>query len=163
MGAGKSTVAQSLAEKTGFPLVDADQFLETRENRSIREIIERAGERAFRELETAALREILQTGESKIVALGGGAWTIEENRQLISQLGCQTVWLDTPFELCWERIAENQENRPLAKNREAAQKLFNARREIYQTAEFRVFVTKQKSPAALADKILRLVSQLAES
>src|SRR5205085_4667210 len=127
-------VAASVAERLGYGLIDLDQFIEQREGRSIRAIIDEEGEKAFREIESEALGEALKTSSPCIIALGGGAWTIERNRSLIHQHTLRTVWLDAPFELCWERIEDGINVRPLARERAKARQLYDERRAIYSQA-----------------------------
>ena len=139
MGCGKTTVAQALARQLGCDSIDLDSFISEREGRSPAEIIEQDGEAAFREIETRALREVLKKNHPRVIALGGGAWTIPANRALVAQHDCLSVWLDAPFELCWERITSSANTiRPMAPDRDSAQKLYEARRESYELAQLRV-------------------------
>lgn len=160
MGAGKTMTAQVLAEElTGADWIDLDEFIEVRENRHIGQMIENLGENAFREIETDALREVIKLEGNMILALGGGTWTIEENREVIEAANYIPVWLDASFELCWKRISEAKENRPLARLKTKTQQLFSSRRKIYQTAKIKVKVSKDKTPGDVALGILKLISQ----
>ncbi|MBC7798032.1 MAG: shikimate kinase [Pyrinomonadaceae bacterium] len=156
MGAGKSSVARKLAEKMDVNHLDLDEYIEVRENRSITEIIENIGETLFRNLETDALKEVLKIAQSRVIALGGGTWTIEKNRSLIIENECQTIWLDAPFELCWQRIMRNVESRPLAKTEESARKLFDERQPIYKTANIRIEVSESSKIETIATEIFSL-------
>src|SRR6266404_1916235 len=120
MGCGKTTVAKELARQLDCSFVDLDSFITERYRRSPAEIIQKDGEDSFREIETLALRDVLQDKHARIIALGGGTWTIPANRTLIALHDCLSVWLDAPFELCWERINAGETVRPLAPDREAA-------------------------------------------
>src|SRR5260370_2099265 len=108
MGCGKTTVARELAQRLGRDMIDLDSFVTEREGRSPAEIIEADGEPAFREMETRALRDALKMDNARVIALGGGAWTIEANRALPSQHYCLTLSLHPPFEFCWERITSTR-------------------------------------------------------
>jgi shikimate kinase len=57
---------------------------------------------------------VLQNRDTGVIALGGGTWTIPANRTLVALHDCQTVWLDVPFAVCWQRISENTGSPPLA-------------------------------------------------
>ncbi|MCA1850337.1 MAG: AAA family ATPase, partial [Acidobacteria bacterium] len=118
MGAGKTTVAAALARRLGCGHIDLDELIAEREGRTIREMFERDGESGFREAETRALRDTLENTEACVIALGGGAWTLERNRALIAEHEGYAVWLDVPFEVCWRRITRGGEVRPLAHDRE---------------------------------------------
>ena len=134
MGSGKTKVASELARRMNLVTVDLDNWIAEREGRSAAQIIVEDGERAFRAIESNALRDVLQTNAVDIIALGGGAWIEETNRQLIDQYGCTTVWLDAPFEMCWARIETSAEERPLGKTREQSLALYERRRPIYSLA-----------------------------
>jgi shikimate kinase len=97
MGTGKTTVANELALRLNCPAVDLDAAITSIEGRSPKEIIEEDGENAFRETETRTLLEVLMEGRTRIIAVGGGAWTIAENRKLIAEHAVFTVWLDAPL------------------------------------------------------------------
>jgi shikimate kinase len=154
MGSGKTTLVEALGRKLGCQVTDLDSFITEREGRSPAEIIAQAGEPEFREVETVALRDVLENNEAQVIALGGGAWANEANRALVAAHGCLSVWLDTPFELCWERIASSETTRPLAPDRISAKKLYNDRRDSYRLSEQQVKVSIEDSPNTLAEKIL---------
>jgi shikimate kinase len=138
MGCGKSKVARELAQRRNTVMVDLDDWITARAGRSPAQLINEDGERAFREIETNALRELLQSGEAGVIALGGGAWIEEVNRDLIEEYRCTSVWLDTPFEICWERIAASEEDRPLGRTRADAETLYDRRKPIYALAQLHI-------------------------
>ncbi len=147
MGCGKTTVAEALAQRLGCAMVDLDSFITDREGRTPAEIIEQDGEAVFREIETAALRDALEDSDARVIALGGGAWTIEANRALVAEHDCLSVWLDAPFELCWDRIISSANTiRPMAPDREIAQNLFQERRDSYELAQLRLVMSKTAAP-----------------
>src|SRR5437016_7712022 len=157
MGCGKTTVARALAQRLGCEMIDLDSFITEREGRTPAEIIEEDGEPAFREIETHTLREALERDDARVIALGGGAWTVAANRALVAQHDCLSVWLDAPFELCWKRITANPRTiRPLAPNRETAQELHRSRQASYLLAELRVDATKGLSE--IVSEITRRIS-----
>lgn len=156
MGSGKTTVGNELARLLACRAVDLDSRIAEREQRSPTEIIEQDGEAAFREIETQTLREVLREapdGSAEVVAVGGGAWTIPENRRLIAEQGGFTVWLDAPFELCWQRIASGPETRPLARAREQAEALYLARRPAYELADALISVNENDSAEEIAKNV----------
>lgn len=153
MGSGKSTVARALAQLRQCEVVDLDDVIAAAEGRSAKTIIEVDGEPRFRELERQALLQILKTEGDLVVALGGGAWISESNRQVIKNHNATSVWLDAPFELCWKRIEPLAGQRPLARSKPAARKLFSERTSCYELADLRVSVSEQKSAAEIAAEI----------
>ena len=157
MGTGKTTVAFELARKLKCCAIDLDELITQHEKRNPQEIILQDGEDAFRNIETKTLRTVLREGSARVVAVGGGAWTIWENRKMMAEHGAFTVWLDAPFELCWKRIAGGREVRPLARSLQLTQKLYAERRPIYEAADARVTVNENESVAEIATKVASLV------
>lgn len=147
MGSGKTTVADALARQLGCDSIDLDSFITEREGRSPADIIEQDGEAVFREIETRALCDVLERSDARVIALGGGAWTIEANRALVAGHDCLSIWLDAPFELCWERIISSANTiRPMAPDRASAQNLFQVRRDSYELAQLRLVMSKTAAP-----------------
>jgi shikimate kinase len=138
MGCGKTTVAEALAQRLGCAMIDLDSFITEREGRSPAEIIVQDSEPSFREIETQMLKVVLEKNAARVIALGGGAWTIEANRELVAQHDCLSLWLDAPFELCWKRITSSGASRPLAPERQSAEALYDSRRPAYGLAEIRI-------------------------
>jgi shikimate kinase len=155
MGCGKTTVAKALAQRLGCAMIDLDSFITDREGHTPAEIIVQDSEHSFREIETQALKAVLEENAARVIALGGGAWTIEANRVLVAQHDCLSVWLDAPFELCWERIQASGTTRPLAPDRPTAENLYNDRRVSYGISELRVEVCRDSAPELLTNEILR--------
>ena len=85
MAAGKTSVARALAARLGCRMIDLDYLITERERRSVPAMIDDEGEARFREAESNALRVVLQMKRARIIALGGGTWTIAENRSLIAE------------------------------------------------------------------------------
>lgn len=154
MAAGKSTVAAALARRLECQMIDLDFIISEHERRSVPALINEEGEERFREVERRTLGVVLEMNRARVIALGGGAWTMAENRALIAAHDCLTVWLDAPFDLCWSRIAEGEEVRPLAQNVEAARRLFEERKPLYALAALRISVTPEKSADEIAAEII---------
>ena len=145
MGCGKSKVARELARRRDVVMVDLDDWITTRTGRSPAQLITEDGEPAFRAIESNALRDLLQAGEAGVIALGGGAWIEKANRDLIDEYGCTTIWLDTPFAICWERIAASEEDRPLGRTRAEAEARYDRRKPIYALAQFHIVVSAEQT------------------
>ncbi|HVE59269.1 MAG TPA: shikimate kinase [Pyrinomonadaceae bacterium] len=152
MGVGKSTVAKHLAHLLECQRIDLDSMIVESEHRTIAEIIEQEGIEQFRRIETATLRRILEA-EAKIIALGGGAWTIEENRRLIKSHNFTTVWLESTFEHCWLNISASKRVRPLARNKSDALKLFEERQRVYCLADWHFIIKPELNSFEIAKQI----------
>jgi shikimate kinase len=154
MGSGKTTVGRALAAALSWGFVDLDAEVEARAAMTVREIFARLGEPAFRELEHAALREVLRGDEPLVVATGGGTFTIERNLQLIRAAGT-SVWLNPSFGTIVERIgALGKQDRPLFRSEVEALALYRARLDAYQAADCRVDV----GPAETAEEVAARVA-----
>jgi shikimate kinase len=162
MGSGKSTVARSLALLFDSLMIDLDTEILKHEGRSAKQIIEEDGEPAFREIETRVLSDVLQKNATGVIALGGGAWTLPVNRDLITSAGGISIWLDAPFNLCWQRIVaglvEGKDRRPLASNEQAALGLYNERRATYASADVHVEVYGNKTADEMAMEIVKTLA-----
>ena len=132
MGCGKTTVGKLLAEKSGRVFVDMDAYIEDREHRTIAEIFASDGESHFRALERETVSALADSGF--VVATGGGAMVDPANAQAAKQ-GGQVIFIDTPFDICFERISGDK-RRPLAAtaSREELKERFDFRREKYLAA-----------------------------
>ncbi len=123
-GIGKSTVGKKLAGNLKLPFIDLDRVIERNAGLSIAQIMEQQGEPAFRELESAALKEAvgrvlsvtdggLQTSQPKaIIALGGGALLRDENRAFAESNG-RVILLMAELATLLERMKKDSGKRPL--------------------------------------------------
>ncbi|MCL2545625.1 MAG: AAA family ATPase [Oscillospiraceae bacterium] len=93
-GSGKSTIARTLAQQLGRPLIDTDTEVTEAIGMTPGEMIQREGEDAFRARETEVLARFgKQTG--LVIATGGGVVTREENYRHLRQNGV-IVFLERP-------------------------------------------------------------------
>jgi shikimate kinase len=157
MAAGKTTVGRALANRLGCKLLDLDEVITAQEKRSIAQMIRTDGEDRFRKFETEILAEVLAASDDVVIALGGGTWAREVNRKLLSEQQARVVWLDAPFELCWQRIPTDDNGRPLAPTREIAERLYLARQPVYGLAELRFPVSQGQSPTESANELAALL------
>ena len=150
MGAGKSTVGRHLAHRLGWSFFDSDEEIEHAEKASIASIFEERGEDEFRRIETEIIRQHvhwIERGRPAVLALGGGAYSQAVNRQLLENNGI-TVWLDCPFEVVQQRVAQAT-HRPLARDPEAFAALYQARRADYGLAAVRVVIESDDPEVAV--------------
>ncbi|MEP6635882.1 MAG: shikimate kinase [Acidobacteriota bacterium] len=158
MGSGKSTVGRALARLLECEMVDLDEVI-THEDRAPWQIIEADGEPAFRVIETRALGNALEVSSARVIALGGGTWILQRNRDLIKSHSAVIVWLDAPFTTCWARIQECRGNRPLAPTEAGAQVLYDKRRAVYELADLVITVDHNKTTDDIAAEIVAQITQ----
>ncbi|UXR79312.1 shikimate kinase [Staphylococcus sp. IVB6227] len=113
MGAGKTSVAQALAQNYQCRFVDLDEHIASSENMSIPEIFNQYGEDTFRALEHQYLQQVID--EYEIVSTGGGIISSDETFEFLKTVNADIIWLDAPFSVLYTRIKDDQ-NRPKAKN-----------------------------------------------
>src|SRR5262245_54868119 len=128
MGAGKSTVGRRLAKKLGWKFLDLDEEIERRERRPVAEIFRQNGEPYFRNLERLRLKD-LSSSPKAVIALGGGAFIDQGNRDLADRTGL-TVWLKAPFSRLADRVKIDG-TRPKFADKEQAERLYETREPFY--------------------------------
>jgi shikimate kinase len=151
MAAGKSTVGRHLAHRLGWSFFDIDEEIEAAEKVPITRIFAERGEPEFRRIEAAILRQHvgwIERGRPAVLALGGGAFVEQPNRELLRANGI-SVWLDCPFEVVQQRVAQAS-HRPLAQDAEKFSALYHSRRPAYEQADLRVLVESDDPEEAVA-------------
>lgn len=103
MGCGKTSAGTELARITGRKFTDMDKYIEEEAKLTIPEIFAEKGEHFFRAAETDAVKKLAETGG--IVACGGGAMLNAVNAKAARDAGGKIVYIDVPFETCYERIS----------------------------------------------------------
>lgn len=124
-GSGKSTIAKMLAFKLGRVMLDSDNMIEQDMGATCKEIITTSGEDAFRQTESQVIK-LLAGKRSAVVASGGGAIKLAENRYYMSCNGI-VVYIS-------RRLGSlAQDGRPLSSSPEAIAKLYRERKSIYES------------------------------
>lgn len=157
MASGKSTVGRHLAHRMGWSFFDLDAEIEAAERMTIAEIFAGRGEQEFRRIETEMLRchvRWIERGRPAVLALGGGAFTFEANRAILSDHGI-TIWLDCPLEVVCRRLDQQTHGpvRPLARDPEKFTELYQVRRAHYELADARVEIASD-NPEDTVEAIL---------
>jgi shikimate kinase len=130
MGCGKSALGKLAALKLNKEFIDLDEFIEAREKLSVKKIFEKFGEEAFREIESAAAKEVsAKTGA--VIATGGGAILKEENISAFKKNGV-IIYICRPVELILKTLKET-ESRPLLKN-SGLRDIFEKRKILYENS-----------------------------
>lgn len=112
MGSGKSTVAKLLASSLKQPFTDLDDYIEQKEQKTIKELFEENGEIYFRLQESKYLKEVLEDNSPGIVALGGGTPCYGHNMELIKHLS-KSFYLKGSIATIGKRLSTEKSQRPL--------------------------------------------------
>jgi shikimate kinase len=156
MASGKTTIGRLLADELGWSFADLDQDIEGAESASIAQIFDTRGEAEFRLLEKEAVRRRVREvegGKPMVLALGGGTFTDEGHQALLRENGV-TIWLDCSFPRVCARV-EGSSHRPLARDPEKFEQLYQQRRTAYSKAEYRIEIDTD-DPATIVNAILKL-------
>jgi shikimate kinase len=160
-GSGKTTVGRELGRLLGGTHVDTDEVIVQRAGRSIADIFATEGEAGFRRRESDVLREVLQSPPD-VVSVGGGA-VLDPDHVRLLRVAAEVVWLTASPDVLWQRIyndPKTRQSRPaltgLAEVEELRQ-ILQERRSLYERAADAVIDTTDRSPAQLAQDILKAI------
>jgi shikimate kinase len=120
MGAGKTTIGKLLARQRGLEFLDSDQEITARCGVSIPTIFEIEGEAGFRRREAAMIDELTRR-KGVVLATGGGAVLLDENRLHLKARGTVVYLRCQPQELYLR--TRNDKNRPLLQTDDPLRKL----------------------------------------
>lgn len=155
MGSGKSTVAECMCRKMGLKAIDTDVVIEEKAGMTINEIFAQRGEAAFRDMETALIKELIEKCEYDIISTGGGMPVRAENRKLLATLGT-VVYLKADADTIYNRVS-GSDNRPLLKEgnlMEKIERMLGERGPLYMDGAGIVIDTSDYSAKEIADELL---------
>lgn len=157
---GKSTVGALIASKTGKPFYDTDALIRELSGKTARELFDEGGSALMAQWETKACAFLAGKAEEAVVATGGAFC---ENGAAIDALKGRSLfaYLDTPFELLWERVqksAERDGRFPLflqgGDPRSLFAALYEKRSALYAAFADIVILTGTDGPDAVAQDVL---------
>lgn len=120
-----------------------------------------AGEQAFRDQETAALRQLLGQAGPCVLSTGGGAVLRPENRVLLKSAGAVVVYLHATPEALYKRLRHDTQ-RPLlqvADPKAKIQTLYDERDGLYRETAHHVIHCGNSSLSALVKKVVKLIER----
>lgn len=127
-GSGKTKISLALSELLSLPTVDTDEMVEEAAGRTIPDIFASDGEKAFRDMETAAARKAAAL-DGTIIATGGGMILRQENMTALRETGIVFFRNRDVAAI----VGEDHSGRPLiGSDAERVYKLFEQRFPLYQ-------------------------------
>jgi len=159
MGAGKSTIGRQLAQSLGYEFQDSDQEIQRRTGVDIATIFEFEGEAGFRNRERTVIEELAQQ-DNIVMATGGGAVMVAENRQQLAARGL-VIYLHCSPEQQYSRTARDR-SRPLLDTDDPQQRLKDlmAEREpVYRQVADMVVSTERRGTSSVVKEIRRRLEE----
>jgi len=140
MGAGKTTLGKTLANKLKYKFYDLDDEIETAEKQSIAHFFHQYGEAEFRKVERHHLEKLVEQLSKKnaIIACGGGTPCHLNTIEYLNKNGI-TIYLEVPIEELVNRLSNKEKDRPLLINsglHSILTTLFENRYPFYNQAQF---------------------------
>ncbi len=123
-GSGKSTIGKALSSELNMQFVDTDEVIVDAAGKTIPDIFAELGEEKFRDMESDAVLEVAKL-QHTVIATGGGAVLRKENVKLLRENG-RIYFIDRALSSI---VATS--DRPLSSNREALEKRYAERYDIY--------------------------------
>ena len=145
---GKTTVGKLLADITGRELFDTDALIVDRIGTTISDFFAENGETAFRDVESAVIKEDVAHLGGSVIATGGGAVLRDENVRILKRNG-RLVFLDRPLSELLPTA-----DRPLASDADAIRKRYEERYDRYlSTSDMKIDV--KGTPIDVAEMIIK--------
>lgn len=160
MGSGKTTVGRLVARRTGRTFIDADDAIQALTGRTVRELWEEGGEKAYRELESRVVLEGLEGGDGAVlIAAPGGSVLDPDVRAALHGPGVVVVWLHTEPSAIAERLHPG-DHRPLLGEHpdDVLQQMEHERASIYAGVADAVIDTEGKDPDTVAEEVMAAIA-----
>lgn len=159
VGAGKSTIGRQLASALKMDFFDSDREIEKRCGVDIDWIFDLEGEAGFRQREQDILDE-LANRQGIVLATGGGAVTLADNRTLLSSRG-KVVYLQASIEQQVQRTARDKKRPLLQVEDKKAQlmKMMEEREPLYREISD---ITVETTGSTVRNIVQRIVHLLME-
>jgi shikimate kinase len=155
-GVGKSTVGVLLAKRLGMDFIDTDIHIQTREGRSLQELIQMLGSEGFCDLE---VRHILSLSlQAHVIATGG---SVVYRHAAMRHLGAEGILLhlDIGLEPLRRRLDDIEARGVVVAPGQTISELYRERRPLYTRYAHGEIPTDGLTPDQVIGQILRTLSE----
>jgi len=155
MGSGKTTIGRRLSENLSLDFFDSDHEIINTTGVSIDHIFDVEGEKGFRARESDVIKKLCGT-PNIVIATGGGAVLLKENRELIKKAG-SVVYLSSSVDQILRRTAKSK-TRPLLEKSNNRRKtiidILEVRDSLYKEVASIIINTNGKKLNEVIDEII---------
>ena len=155
MGSGKTTIGRRLSERLSLDFFDSDHEIINTTGVSIDHIFDVEGEKGFRTRESDVLKKLCNM-PNIVLATGGGAVILEENRKLMKK-ATSIIYLSSSVDQILRRTAKSK-TRPLLEKsnnrRKTITDIVEARDPLYREVSSHIIDTNGKKLNEVIDEII---------
>lgn len=112
MASGKTTVGIELSSILGYRFIDLDEYIETKQGKTIKQIFDFNGEEYFRIIEQEALMEVASFDGDFVISSGGGTSCFYNSVDYMNKKGI-TIYLRMEVSTLVSRLVNAKIKRPL--------------------------------------------------
>ncbi len=161
MGSGKSSVGRILSKKLDYNLIDLDDYIEEKENATVKDIFKTKGEVYFRKKEAEYLKKLLKLEENTVLALGGGTPCFAGNMDaILASDNAVSIYLKGSLPFLSKKLFKKKAKRPLIAHIETEElmtefvgKHLFERSQYYSKAQHHI-ITDNKEKCDIAEDIV---------
>lgn len=114
MGSGKTSIGKKLARQLAYDLIDIDEFIESKEGKTINDLFDLWGEEEFRLQENHYLKQMVEKSNC-VISTGGGLACYHDNMDIMNQSG-ETIFLHAESAFLASRLKSGKTSRPIIAN-----------------------------------------------
>jgi len=155
MGSGKTTIGRRLSERLSLDFFDSDHEIINITGVSIDHIFDVEGEKGFRARESDVIKRLCNM-PNIVLATGGGAVMLEENRELMKKAS-SIIYLSSSVDQILRRTAKSN-TRPLLEKsnnrRKTISDILEARDPLYKEVSSHIIDTNGKKLNEVIDEII---------
>jgi len=155
MGSGKTTIGRRLSEQLSLDFFDSDHEIVNTTGVSVDHIFDVEGEKGFRTRESDVLKKLCNM-PNIVLATGGGAVLLEENRVLMKKAS-SIIYLSSSVDQILRRTAKSK-TRPLLEKsndrRKTITDIVEARDHLYREVSSCIIDTNGKKLNEVIDEII---------